>query len=283
MLRTIEELRALDAPTRQALVHHAMQLSTLWYQWKLQHDGAFTITVKHETSRERKTGVHASELHGCLRKLVYAVRGEPRQSGNRDVNMQRRFDIGTMTHELIQHEFKEMCAWLRQYGTELYFDAEVPIHPGLGGVAQGYHMYSSCDGVFTFCTQGAPYLRVGLEIKTSSYLEFDKLTKPKEDHAWQTCMYQRALDLPYMWVLYYNKSNSNTTPSEAPWLFQFNEPLWSGTIEPRIMSAYQMASAGQLPAREEGRPCGWCAWAWTCNPNCMRNKEAQGGSAAREF
>jgi hypothetical protein len=61
MLNTIDDLKRLDPSTRHQLVQHAMQLSTLWYHWKLQHDGAFTITVKHETSGERKAGVHASE------------------------------------------------------------------------------------------------------------------------------------------------------------------------------------------------------------------------------
>lgn len=287
MLLTIDDLKRCDPSTRQQLVQHAMQLSTLWYQWKLQHHGGFTITIEHERSGGRAAGVHASELHGCLRKLVYAARGEPRQDGNRDVNMQRRFDIGTMTHELIQYELRQMCMWLKEHSPDgyppIYFDAEVGIYPGLGGAAQQYNMHSSCDGLFTFCVSNQPYLRVGLEIKTSSYLEFDKLKQPKDEHRWQTCMYQKSLDVPLMWVLYYNKSNSNMTPSEAPWLFQFNEPLWNDTLEPRIVSAYQMAQAGQLPAREEGRPCGWCPFAHSCNPNCLQNKEAQGGNSAREF
>ena len=285
MLLTIDDLKRCDPSTKQQLVQHAMQLSTLWYQWKLQNEGGFTVTTEYGSSKERKAGIHASELYGCARKLTYAARAEPRQDGNQDVNMQRRFDIGTMTHALIQYEFHQMCMWLKG-GNDyppIYFDDEVGIHPGLGGVAQQYTMYSSCDGVFTFCSQGQPYLRVELEIKTASYLEFDKLTKPKEDHTWQTCMYQKTLDVPLMWVLYYNKSNSNTVPSEAPWLFQFNDTLWNDTLEPRILQAYSYAQAGQLPSREEGRPCGWCPFAHSCNPNCLQNKQDQGGAATRDF
>jgi hypothetical protein len=270
----------LDQPAeyKAQYVQHAMRLSMLWHQWKLQHDESLDFHVRKPPNKARPPGLHASEVSGCPRRLVYALRNEQKVALNeeKDVNMQNRFTLGTVVHELIQWEFGKMCDWLNQGGKQLTFEPEVKVSPELGGVAQQYGMMSSCDGCFTFWVPVThevyePYMRVALEIKTASDKEYEKLTEPKLEHKEQTCFYMRALDIPLMWTLYYNKSSSHTTGSEAPWLFQFDQHLWSTKLEPRIVTAYNYVAQQQLPAKQEGRPCGWCPYAHTCQPSYLKS------------
>jgi hypothetical protein len=247
---------------RTQYVQHAMQLSVLWHKWKEQQSGNRDVTVAFRGEKGRKPGIHASEISKCQRKMVYSLMGTERIVSARNVNMQDRFDVGTAMHAVIQKQFYEMCDWL---GGGITFEDEAKIHPGLGGVAEKWNMHSSCDGIFTFWHNCQPYLRVGLEIKTQSGPEFEKLKEPFDDHKEQGCMYMKALDIPLIWFLYYNKSNSNYTPSEAPYLLQFNSVLW-GQLEQRFQAATCMANDKHLPAKQEGMPCSWCPFAYTCKP-----------------
>ena len=284
-LLTIADLQTVGGSKAQ-YIEHAKQLSRLWEQWKAQQSGSYKLKVDFFGEGGRSTGIHASESSGCLRKLVYGILGTERivLPDQKDVNMQRRFDVGTLQHALIQYELEEMCKWLRSGGVEIYFSPEAKVSPKLGGVAAQWNVHSHCDGIFEFCSQGQPYLRVGLEIKTMSAPEFEKLKEPKDYHQDQMCIYMVTLDLPLMWYLAYNKSNSLFTHTEAPWLFQFNQRLWETKLQPRFQTATQMASAGQLPAREEGKPCSWCAFAHTCQPNYLRTSgRVQAAPSAREL
>lgn len=256
-----------------------MELSTFYDAWKTQDTGGYSYTVDIPGSETREPGVHASEL-GCLLRVVYSLLGVERRPATdtdaKRTNMKMRFNIGHAVHAMLQHELKLMCEWLVG---DVQFQDEVRVNPEIGGPAAQYLMRSSCDGIFTFYppredyTVNVPaYLRVGLEIKTASEKEFDKLVKPKDEHREQTCLYMKALNLPLMWTLYYNKSNSNYTKSSPPFLFQFDHALWTSKLEPRIQSAHQFAQAKQLPPREEGFYCRWCPFAWTCNPPSANRK-----------
>ncbi len=295
-LLTIDDLNRHTPESMRDLVLHAQSLSKLWQQWKAQHDGKMVVPVEFFGERERKPGVHASELSGCLRKLVYALQATQRivLADEKDVNMQRRFDQGTLVHAIIQHEFKLMCEWLNNAHGRLVvtFEDEVRIYPELGGYAAQYHIHSSMDGLFTFWYQeqqpdgtvvDKPYLRVGLEIKTASDKEYAKLKEPKEEHMEQTCLYMATLNLPLMWTLYYNKSSSFFTQSDAPWLFKYNRALWEHKLEPRIIEAYKMAQADNLPKREEGMPCGWCPFGWKCQPIYLQRGRTYATVNERDF
>jgi hypothetical protein len=248
-----------------------------------------SITVEFRGERDRKPGIHASELSGCKRKMVYSLMGTPRriQSHEKDIGMQRRFDIGTMVHAVIQHEFHLMCAWYNSTQTQvcLTFQDEVKINASLGGLAAKYEADSSCDGSFVFWQAGynaegqlawIPFLRVGLEIKTASTDEYAKLKEPKKEHKEQTCFYMTMLGIPLMWVLYYNKNNQSYTSSEAPFLSKYNYHMWVNSLEPRIVEAFEMARDNKLPPRSEGMPCGWCPWGWTCQPNYLKPNRGYG-------
>jgi len=269
-LLTIADLEQ-PAQIRNQFVTHAMQLGTLWDQWKAQNSGDYEILTNFHGEEGRATGVHASEISKCFRRLVYAIRGCQRRvmPEQKNTNMQRRMDIGTLIHALFQHEFHEMCDWL---GGRVTFDDEVTISPKLGGVAERWNIYSSCDGVFTFWNEGQPYLRMGLEIKTMSDPEFTKMKEPLDYHQDQVCVYMKTLDLPLMWVLCVNKSNSRYTGPTAPFLFHFNSMLWTTKLEPRLAHAYRTAAdiGGQLPTREEGMYCAWCPFAHDCKPQQLQ-------------
>jgi CRISPR/Cas system-associated exonuclease Cas4 (RecB family) len=282
-LLNLDNLKSIEPDTKAHYVRCAMQLSRIYQQWKRQHDGKMLVNVEFFGERDRKQGVHASELSGCQRQLVYSIIGTKRivLAGDKDVGMQRRFDVGTMLHALTQKEFHLMCEWYnaQNTGTLITFEEEVSVHPGLGGVAEMYSMHSSCDGRFTFWAPGydhtgsyvwVPFLSVGLEIKTASDKEYEKTKEPKKEHKEQTCMYMAALSMPLMWVMYINKSNQYYTPSEPPFLFQFDRILWERTLEPRIVDAISMAVSKKLPMRQEGMQCGWCAFAHECKPQKLK-------------
>jgi hypothetical protein len=251
----------------KSLLEQVAWLGPAYEDWKKRDVGGRTVAVHFGDNSNRSPGLHASELNTCVRQAVYALRGEPRQAANPDVNMQNRFDVGTMLHALLQTEFEEVCATTLG---QVSLEDEVRIDKNLGGVSAQYDYSSSCDGVFTFCdTVGQPYLRLGWEIKTTSADEFEKLTGPKDHHLQQATLYQKALDVPLMWFLYYNKSNSNWTPPTAPWVVPFNRNEWN-TLEGRSQLAHQHLQAGTLPDREEGMPCKWCAFSETCRPTILK-------------
>jgi len=254
-----------DKATKGLLIERAMQLGKWYGDFKATDTGAYNYEVDVGGERHRAPGVHASEMK-CKRMMVYSIMDyerRPVSAAQGDTNMRMRFASGHAHHAMIQNDFHRMC---ERFNGALTFQDEVRIDPSLGGAAELWGMHSSCDGEFTFWHDQAPYLRIGVEIKTASHLEFDKLVKPHEDYSKQTCLYQKALDLPLMWIFYYNKSNSNWTNSEPPYLFQFDDHLWTTELEPRIADAHVHARNQVLPTREEGRYCRWCPFAWDCQP-----------------
>lgn len=282
-LLTIADLEQ-PAPVKTAYIQHAMQLGTLWDQWKAQQSGDYRVLVDFYGEGERAPGVHASEVSNCMRKLVYAIRGAQRRvmTEQKDVNMQRRMDKGTLIHALVQHEFHEMCEWM---GNRITFQDEVKIAPEMGGVAQHWNMHSHTDGIFTFWHEQQPYLRVGLEIKTMSDPSYTDMKQPKDYYQDQMCIYMKALDLPLMWNLCINKSNSRYTAPLAPFLFQFDSTLWTTKLEPRIATAHKMAAdpSGELPGREEGHYCSWCPFAYDCRPMKLQYGQRTSASLPKDF
>ena len=248
----------------------ANRLSQMYFDYiQSVQDESYKYTVEVFGSAGRKNGIHASEMSNCLRLMVYSLMNTQRWSdpSSTDVNMLMRFNLGTAVHAMVQNDWHRIAA---KTGGWLHFQDEVPISPEFGGMAAKWGLHSSCDGVFTFLDpQSHPILRVGLEIKTESGPQFEKLKAPRDYHREQTTLYQAALDVPLMWVFYYNKSNSNITTSYAPYLYQFDPKLWE-KLEARFAQAYQLAHAQQLPDRSEGMHCKWCPFSYTCQPAALK-------------
>lgn len=281
-LTTLDDLKGLSSEARFTFVQQASQLSTYYEAWKAQDDGGYEYPVSVAGSKERAPGIHASEISKCLRRLTYSIMGElrkPPSGKSRDVNMQMRFNIGHAVHGMLQYEFKLMCAWLNEgmfkgTGWTAHFLPEVRIHPGVSEVAHSWDVHSSCDGIFCFDFNDVTVLRVGIEIKTKSGPEFDKLKCPEPDHVEQATLYMASLNVPLLWFVYYNKSNSNYTKCSAPYLIQFSEEMWTSKLVPRFSEAREYASKRAIPNRTEGMFCRWCPFAWTCEPPSLarRNK-----------
>lgn len=289
MLMTLNDLQTTPQGVQNQCVQAAMSLSDLWESYVKQSPGDWDLHTEFRGERGRGGGIHASELSRCRRLIVYSAMNTERKVQAQDKNpkQQRVFDIGTIVHAYVQSQFHEMCDWVNGDRKQLTFEDEAAIHPGLGGVAQQYNMHSSCDGIFTFWQPLGqnvyqPWMRVGLEIKTINDDGFGKLSKPKDDHMEQTCLYQKALDVPLMWVLYFNKNNQMVTRSEPPFLFKFNAALW-GQIEKRIQEVYAMAQQAQLPARQEGFHCSFCPFAHVCKPNYLNAGRGYSPPSAKEF
>lgn len=263
-------------------IESAQLLSQTYYDYVANNqDESYEYTVQVSGGKDRAPGIHASEMSNCMRLVVYSIMKTQRKAdtSNADVNMLMRFAIGTAVHSMVQNDWHRIAAktlgrWTIAgvEGCSMTFQDEVRVHPGLGGASADWDLHSACDGVFTFwAPDGTQLLRVGLEIKTASDKSFSKLTKPERYHLEQTTLYMAALDVPLMWTLYYNKSNSNIATSYSPFLFQFDPRLWE-ELEMRYAKAHHLAVIGQLPDRNEGMPCSWCPFSYTCQPNILKNK-----------
>lgn len=225
-----------------------------------------------EDHGERPPGIHASELNKCLRETYYSLVGEEKRN-NVNLKMRRVFHMGHAIHDMVQKELLKMAALAQaeelaqKNGWYMEFEPEAKVNPSKQALAAKYKIYSSCDGVFTFreLEHGEVVLRVGLEIKSESPDGYEKLSAPKKDHVEQVHVYMACLDLPLLWFFYMNKGNQNSTPSQSPWLITFNPQVWN-RLEQRAQQVLEHEAQGAYPAREEGFHCGFCPYAWHCQP-----------------
>ena len=258
------------------LIKRATQLGEMYDTFLAADPGGFEYSVDIGGEGGRAAGLHASEISGCFRKVVYSLTNTKRwvDPATTNVGMKRRFRVGNALHSMLQNDFHRMAA---ASNGALLFEDEARISPEHQELAKEWNIHSSCDGIFTFCDDGVPVMRVGVEIKTASAGEYEKTNEPKKDHKEQTCLYMACLDVPLMWVLYYNKSNQNYTDCSPPYLSKFDAKLWE-TLEHRFANAHALAdvanATGVLPDREEGQPCGWCPFGHECKPNYLKPRNA---------
>lgn len=218
----------------------------------------------------RPPGIHASEISSCMRQAAYTMLSTEKKGAFavRDpLFWWRKFEAGKALHAQIQGQ---MHRWGRAEKYLVDFQDEVPITPYTSQTAAQYNIHSSCDGIFTFRevqSDGtlADVARLGLEIKSASYLEFPKITQPKPEHVRQAHLYMACLDLPACWLMYYNKGNENITETRGRFLVVFDWAAW-GELEFRIHSVHESVNSGGLPEKEEGSHCQFCKYAWVCRP-----------------
>jgi CRISPR/Cas system-associated exonuclease Cas4 (RecB family) len=232
-----------------------------------------TYLARMEDNHARAPGIHASEISKCFRMAVYTMRGEPKSQKDGDVSeksyWKKVMDHGHWIHDMVQTHMRAMASHSNR---RLTFEAELGLHPDLQPLAKQWNIHSSCDGLFTFYDKDPvtwnmqEVLRVGLEIKSSKSSEFVKLKAPKPEHVEQVTVYMAVLNIPYMWLLYYDKDTQNITPSSHPWLIKFDVGLWT-KLEERFASWYRLLEAGQLPEPTPGNYCSFCPYrAMSCKP-----------------
>lgn len=229
-----------------------------------------------EDEHDRPPGIHASEVSGCPRRAVYTMLGT--QKLEKPARMWRRkFKHGHWVHAGLQHDMHKMA---KSMDGKLKFYDEVPINPYNSAIAQQFDIYSSCDGIFLIRVPGPSgtlqdVVRVGLEIKTASPQEYEKLQAPKPEHIEQVHVYMACLDLPCFWIMYYNKGNENTTPSRGRFFVQFDHQIWDSLVA-RFNDWFDIIDRTELPDRAEGIGCEWCPYRWTCNPvNVRKSRGAE--------
>lgn len=272
-LLTIRDLTTLPEEAKNSLIEKALELSSIYFDFITNDHRSFEYTTTILGEKERAPGIHASEVSNCLRKLVHSIMETERRPSSDDRNMKMRFRLGHAVHAMVQDDWHNIAA---QSSGRLLFVDEVDVSPALGGMAELWGIFSSCDGIITICElvgdEWVPIIRIGMEIKTESGPQFENLKSPRDYHRDQTCIYMATLDLPLMWIFYYNKSNSNITTSYPPWLFQYDHDLWE-KLELRFVRAMHLAEIGQLPNREEGMYCKWCPFSWSCKPKIVQRRK----------
>jgi hypothetical protein len=249
MLTTITDLKNPDVAS---MVMRARKISSRYDDF-----------ITKSRGKDRLPGIHASEVHGCKRKIVYSLLAYPPKE-NLAKGWRQRFQVGHAVHDMLQTDFENMA---KASGGLLEFQREALVTPETNALAQKWFVNSACDGIFTEydCPGGDPVLRYGLEIKTEAMDGFDKLKAPKESHIWQAHVYMACLDLPAFWFLYMNKNNQNTTGSEGEFFVLWDPKVWA-TLEARFAECHDFAERFVFPEREESMLCQFCGFSYTCQP-----------------
>ena len=250
----------LEGSNIEPLIACGQELSDLFDKWE------------GRDQHERPAGIHASEISGCARRAVYTMLGTQKMD-KPDTMWLKKFRHGHWVHSGLQ---REMHSWAGSMEGKLSFRDEVPINPYNSEIARQFEIYSSADGIFTIKAanekgQLVDIVRVGLEIKTCSPAEFEKLSAPKDEHIEQVTTYMACLDVPCFWLLYYNKGNENTTPSRGRFFVRFQHSIWND-LAGRFSHWHDLVEQQILPDQEVGIGCEWCAYRWTCNPVGVRNR-----------
>lgn len=227
----------------------------------------FFVENPNQEERPRPAGIHASEVSKCMRRMAYTITGTERVRKVPAV-WYRRLRAGQMSHDMLQ---EQLAAWAKRIGADhgtVTFEAEVPIHPGIGGLAAKWNIYSHADGVISL----GGY-KVVVEIKSKSDGEYSKMTKPEVDHVEQAHVYMACLGVQHTWFIYYNKSNQNYTAPEPPYFIDFDPKVWA-SLEERFEKVLATIAEGNLPQRTEGIYCEFCSYGHTCEPQYLLRKRS---------
>lgn len=218
----------------------------------------------------RAPGIHASEVSGCERKIVYSLTGTERREESARI-WRKRFKVGHYIHAMFQKDFAWMARRMGLGDTvanwHISFEPEITIAPQYQELAKKWYIFSHCDGMFIVRERwdGPAILRILLEIKSEAPDSYMKLKRPRPDHVEQGHVYMACLDTPLIWFLYYNKGNQNFTSSDPTWMLKFDPRVWA-SLEARFERAHDWAAREVLPPREESVKCEFCPFKWTCQP-----------------
>lgn len=257
-LLTIDDLEG-NAKEVEHLFGRASMLSQMFDEY---------LSQSSRGEEHRAPGIHASEVYGCDRRIVYSLLNYPRSGKGTDLTWRRRFMMGSAVHEMLQREFHK---WALSSNHTVTFQDEIPINPHTSAMAAKWHIFSHCDGKFVVreSWDGPAIFSCLLEIKTASPAEFQNLREPKPEHIEQAHVYMACLNVPMIWFLYWNKGNQNTTGTDNPnFLVRFNKNKWA-ELEAKFERVHQAAILEQLPDRTEGVACQFCAFSQHCQPQTL--------------
>lgn len=260
-LLTLKDLLEGDPAEVETLIARTAGISDMYETFEAEDQ---------EDNHYRAPGIHASEVSGCDRRMVYTMRGEPKTSKTRPI-WKRRFKVGHAIHDMFQRDFERMS---QKSGLVISFEREVRINPKLQLLAATWDIHSSCDGVFVIreTWDGPAIARCILEIKTEAPDSYEKLKEPKLAHVEQAHVYMACLDIPLTWFLYFNKGNQNFTPATNPNFFiRYNPEVWKN-LESRFEVGHTHLHLNTLPDRQESILCEFCSYPDSCKPAYLNRK-----------
>lgn len=197
--------------------------------------------------QKRSIGVHPSTISKkgtCPLRVYYEASGELEPKKYIDSKIQLVFDIGTMTHVMLQAFFKDMY--------QEAFEPEVPLND------KKLMIKSHTDGRFTF-----PEFKFLLEIKSikegGSYGVDNVRNKPMKDHIRQAHCYMWVDDTPFCNMFYFCKNTSEVI--EHP--IAFDQKIWK-EIEDEVSPVVEAVKNKEPPNPKVGSQCRDCPFLHGC-------------------
>lgn len=193
---------------------------------------------------------------GCARVLYYDLIGA-QSEGAIDPRLRRIFDTGSAIHAQLQGYLSVIAD--RSEG-EFTFVPEVVISPDHNDIADLMDISGHTDGDSTVIVNDDK-VRFLLEIKTINDAGYKKTSGPHPEHLMQGTVYQKALDVPLIVFLYYNKNDS----SMAEFVHEFDPRRWDAIVD-KLEMVREAAIKEEPPSREPGWACSTCKYKGICKP-----------------
>lgn len=169
-----------------------------------------------------------SGLFGCDRQCVFHYQMIRQDARNIDDRLHRILENGTAVHSALQDVYLATHP-------DYWFIKE----PKVERVIRGALVAGSCDGVMIRRSDG---FRWGVEIKTINHDEFMRLTRPKEDHVFQSRIYMGLQELPFITILYWDKDKQLLKEFHV----KRSRKMWS-EVEDRVEYLHSFVESGKLP------------------------------------
>jgi CRISPR/Cas system-associated exonuclease Cas4 (RecB family) len=271
LLWTIADLARLDKTRLKRLLPQCTVVARIHsFLEDLNVDPIRKLPVEFDLGQNRKTLVfHASSVGsasgtslcgkykmGCARLLYYDFVGAEAE-GAWEPRMRALLDTGSAVHAQLQAYLEEITR--RSDGVES-FEPEAVVDPDTNEVADSMDLSGHTDGKYMVITPDMR-LRFGIELKTINAAGYEKTSSPHPEHLTQGTIYQKALDLPVMVFVYYNKNDS----SMVEYAHVFDQNCWDAVVC-KLDWVREHAMRDEPPERENGWHCTNCKYRKVCKP-----------------
>ena len=194
-----------------------------------RYDEFRSSQIKQHAEKPKSQAFAPSQLR-CKRLSWFRLRGvEPDEITTPDLGLNFSAEVGTACHEIIQSNLQQMYGedWI-----DVKWYLENVLKPTYEYTVQqsGYesliHIQNppirfACDGIIRI--DGVYYL---LEIKTSEFSSFQKLSDPKPQHIDQIKCYSTLLGLPNVLVMYQDRMYGGIKVFEKKYTQADHNEVW---------------------------------------------------------
>jgi CRISPR/Cas system-associated exonuclease Cas4 (RecB family) len=202
--------------------------------------------------------IHASSSHYCRTRLYYDLTAQHAPESTISPELQITFQIGHAIHEYVQNMLHK--ALPGRFRDEVKVD-----------LPEAFILGSSTDGVAEM-----DQARVLLEIKTIGS-EFERLTKPKEEHIGQAMgIYATALNVPFVSFLYVSKTWPH---SIKEYVVTYDPKVYQRWFRAKIEPIEKALETGEPPiADSDKHECTECPYAKICDQAIRAPKSRKFGA-----